>query len=108
MGDIWKCRICGKKYDDSEDAFMSHCMRGNACYNFVGTVEAIRNWIDKYQINPDFDENEKTKVVAIGEPVQNKHGEETETVVYPELYDGGHAVIDRLLSKAEAITKDSA
>lgn len=62
---------------------------GNACYNFVGEAGEIRKWIDEKQLNPYF---EKEKVVAV-----TKDGERA---VYPELYKGGHAVIDRILQGA--------
>jgi hypothetical protein len=73
------------------NGFISRQMRGNACYNFVGTPEAVKAWIDTYQLNPYF---EKEKVLAI-------YGtkESDEAVVYPELYKGGHAVIDRMLNR---------
>ena len=65
-------------------------MRGNACYNFVGTKEEIKTWIDKGQLNPNFD---KTAVLAI------PNNEKEEILVFPELYQGGHAVIDRIINK---------
>lgn len=74
-----------------ESGFSSQIMRGNACYNFIGTPEQIRTWIDKGQINPYFD---KTAVLSI----ENNEGDGV--VVYPDLYEGGHAVIDRQLAKA--------
>ena len=64
--------------------------RGNACYNFVGDPEAVRLWIDAFQMNPAFD---RSKVLAVGLDSSSK-----ETVVYPDLYQGGHAVIDRVLA----------
>lgn len=64
-------------------------MRGNACYNFVGNPEEIRQWISKEQLNPFFD---KTRVVAVGDD-----GEET--VVFSDEYKGGNAVIDRMLKR---------
>lgn len=73
-------------------------MRGNACYNFIGTPEAIRDWIDVQQLNPHFD---KSCVVAIDATKTENCGNETETVVYPELVRPGyHAVIDRLMEVA--------
>ena len=74
-----------------ESGILSRTMRGNACYNFIGTQEQIRIWIDKGQINPHFD---KTAVLSI----ENNEGDGD--VVYPDLYKGGHAVIDRQLAKA--------
>lgn len=67
--------------------------RGNACYNFVAAPETIREWIDAYQINPNFD---KSKVVAVS--VENH---EAEFVVYPELFRHDHAVISRILEKQQ-------
>jgi hypothetical protein len=68
----------------------SGVMRGNACYNLIGTPEAVRAWIDAGQINPLFD---KASVLAI-------EGDK-ETVVYPELVrEGDHAVIDRIMAEA--------
>ena len=65
----------------------SRQMRGNACYNFLGKVEEVKNTIETLQLNPFF---EKDKVLAIDE-----QGEEH--LVYSELYKGGHAVIDRII-----------
>ncbi|HSA34493.1 MAG TPA: hypothetical protein P5077_12275 [bacterium] len=73
--------------DQDRDGSPIRTMRGNACYNFVGPVEKIREWIETKQLNPKF---RKEHVVAIG-PDGN------ETVVYPDLYRSGHAVIDRIL-----------
>lgn len=64
-------------------------MRGNACYNFIGTPAIVRDWIVKNQLNPYFD---RAAVLAI-------EGE-NETVVFSDEYKGGHAVIDRLMSIA--------
>jgi len=66
-------------------------MRGGACYNFIGTLEQIQAWIDKGQLNPHFN---KAIVLAF----ENNEGDGA--VVYPDLYKGGHAVIDRQLTKA--------
>jgi len=67
-------------------------MRGNACYNFVGPADRIREWIDAKQLNPKFT---KANVLAI-------EGD-TEVIVYPEhTRSGVHAVIDRILEKQQA------
>ena len=68
-------------------------MRGNACYNFVGPADKIREWIDAKQLNPKFT---KANVLAI-------EGD-TEVVVYPDLYRSGHAVIDRVLEEQKKNT----
>lgn len=74
----------------------SGVMRGNACMNFIGTVEAIREWIDNNQLNPGF---RKDNIIAIDPDKANVCGETPETVVYPELVEPGrHAVIDRLIA----------
>jgi len=65
------------------------CMRGNACFNFVGDRDTIRQYIDEKQLNPAFDG--KANIVLC-------HGEEEEPL-YPEL-ETGHAVIRRMKEKA--------
>jgi hypothetical protein len=67
-------------------------MRGNACFNFVGSKEFVRSFIEKYQLNPEFD---KSKVLAVSSTEMN-----TEEVVFPELaIQGRHVVIDRIMQK---------
>lgn len=79
---------------DTEQAF--GVMRGSACMNFIGTVDAIREWIDNNQLNQNF---RKDNVVAINPDMTGICGDEAETVVYPELVEPGHhAVIDRLMA----------
>jgi hypothetical protein len=73
---------------DESGAVLSKVMRGNACYNFMGEPEELRGWIDANQLNPFF---EKVRVVSV---VRSE-----ERVVYPELFKGGHAVIERMLAK---------
>ena len=73
------------------DMQTSRMWRGNACLNFCGDPEAIRGWIDQYQLNSDFNEHEK----VLAHLDLNGDG----VLVYPEKYHGGHAVIDRILSK---------
>ena len=75
------------------------CFSGNACYNFVGLVEEVKAWIESGQLNPYF---ERDKVLAVA-PGKTMYEEGAETVVYPELYKGGHAVIDRILDKQEEV-----
>jgi hypothetical protein len=73
-------------------------MRGNACYNFVGPADKIREWIDAKQLNPKFT---KANVLAI-------EGD-TEVVVYPEhTRPGAHAVIDRVMKTQEENTPAAA
>lgn len=69
----------------------SGLMRGNACLNIMGTVEAIRAWWESGQLNPYCD---KVKVVAIGDGP-----EPSETPVFPEEFHGQHAIIGNLLAK---------
>ena len=87
---------------DTENHGSLNCpsvMRGNACYNFIGKIEDIRNWIDNNQLNLSFD---KSRVVAIDPDRLNLCGDSPETVVYPELVvPGNHAVIDGLMSKTK-------
>ena len=66
-------------------------MRGNACYNFVAMPLEVAAWIESGQLNPFF---ERTRVLAI-------EGD-AETVVFPEeVTRGNHAVIDRIIARAE-------
>lgn len=69
-------------------------MRGNACYNFMGTPEQVRAWIEAGQLNPFF---ETYKALAIEGQL--------ETVVFPEhVITGNHAVIDRLMTDNPEVT----
>ena len=68
--------------------------RGNALYNFVGDVEGIKKWIQEKQLNPWF---EISSVVAI--PDKNQSG--GEIPVFPEYFDGNHAVMARILAKGQ-------
>ena len=64
-------------------------MRGNACFNFIGTPASIRKWIDKNQINPHF---KKEHVMVI---VLDKNGHSlAERPAYMEM-ETAHAVINR-------------
>ena len=77
----------------------SGVMRGNACYNFIGTSQAICEWIEAGQLNPSFD---KGAVVAIDPNSIGLCGDSPETVVFPEeVRPGNHAVIDRLIEETE-------
>lgn len=80
--------LCDTDDTAPSDASGSKIMRGNAYYNFIGDKNVVKDWIEKYQLNQAF---EKERVLAI------QNGEEV--VVYPELYNGGHAVIGNLLQK---------
>ena len=79
-----------KQNGKSDGMFTSQKMRGNACFNFVGKPEAIKQWIETKQLNPFF---EKTKTVAIDG--------DKEIVVFADEYTGGHAIIDRMLAAQE-------
>lgn len=71
----------------------TNSFRGNACYNFMGTVLQVRDWMDKGQLNPAFD---KSEVLACGA------AENAEELVYPDLYqEGAHAVLDRIRDRQE-------
>ena len=75
--------------DQDRDGSPIRTMRGNACFNFVGPADKIREWIDAKQLNPKF---RKEHVLAI-------EADGAEQVVYPDLYRSGHAVIDRILEE---------
>lgn len=75
---------------DSEDGSMIH---GNACLNFIGTPEEVRNWINEKQLNPNLN---KGKIIC------RETADGTEKQVFPENYTPGeHAVIDKILKKNE-------
>lgn len=88
----WEQPVC----TDTEQC--SGVMRGNACYNFIGTPETIKTWIENNQLNPYF---EKASVVAVDPDMTTVCGDSAESVVFPdEVEPGRHAVIDRLLMAA--------
>lgn len=71
---------------------------GNACLNFVGKKEDIKNWIDENNLN----ENLNKAVILAVEDVEK----EVYSVVYPEiakerLKTENHAVIESILRKQE-------
>ena len=74
--------------DTERFGFGSCIMRGNACFNFVAPVGMIKEWIDTKQMNPHFRKGFVLSVRA------NSEGDEV--LVYPDLYTGGHAVLERL------------
>jgi hypothetical protein len=63
-------------------------MRGNALFNFVGETEFLRKYITEKQLSPLFD---KPASIGINE-------NDCETVLFPDEYKGGHAVLDRMLA----------
>lgn len=67
-------------------------MRGNACYNFVGDLATIKDLIESSQLNPFFD---VPRSLCAG--VNN----DQETPIFPELYRGGCAPMDRYIEKWE-------
>ncbi len=71
-------------------------MRGNALYNFTASPETIRAWIEAGQLNPNFEAGAVLSVPVSGDSIHD------ETPVFPELYQGGHAVMDRILDKVGA------
>ena len=70
----------------------ARCFRGNALFNFIAEPEAIRAWIDKGQLNPNFNR-------SIVLSVEADNSDSGERAVYPELYKGGHTVMDRYITK---------
>jgi len=69
----------------------SKVMRGNALYNFIGSPDQVRQWIDKGQINPNFPKQHAVAITSDG----------TEHVVYPEI-ETSHAVIQKMKVRAGA------
>ena len=69
-------------------------MRGNACFNFVGSKDFVKGFIERNQLNPNFD---KSRVLAVSATESYK-----EEIVFPEtVIPGNHAVIDRLMKKSK-------
>ncbi len=79
---------------DTDKASGCCIMRGNACLNFIGKANEIGAWFTANQMNPFC---EKVRVLAIGPEEDGLHP--TETVVFPEEYNGQHAVIGNLLAR---------
>jgi len=59
-------------------------MRGNACYNFLGTPAEVRTWIDAGQLNPNFPREHALAIEG-----------DAERAVYPEM-ETTHAVMNRV------------
>jgi hypothetical protein len=73
---------------DSDSVYFFGRMAGNALFNFVGNIEVIKKTIQEKQLNPWVEIHRAIHVTKEG----------VETVLFPELYQGGHAVIDRMLN----------
>lgn len=73
------------------DSQVGGIVRGNACLNFVGSVESIKAMFEE-QINPIF--NVHHRILAV-----SSRDDDQEQMVFPERYRGGHAVIDRILAR---------
>ncbi len=69
-------------------------MCGNACYNFLGTPEFVKNYIEKYNLNGYF--NRYDSILAHGERVTDN--DESAEPVYPET-PTTHAVVLRIREK---------
>lgn len=79
---------------DSKSPYYTGCFCGNALFNMVGDLTTIKNTIQEKQLNPWAD------ITAVIHVLRQKGQEDAiETVLFPELYQGGHAVIDRILNK---------
>ena len=72
-------------------------MRGNACYNFMGSVLEIQAWVKSGQLNPFFD---KSRVLAIDPADSSVCGKDGAVVFPDEVQQGNHAVIDRIMAQA--------
>ena len=72
--------------------------RGNACLNFIGSKEEIKNFIDFNNINEILD---KSIILAVSQTVGKGA---KEVVVYPDqVIPGSHAVIDRVLQSEKVV-----
>jgi hypothetical protein len=67
-------------------------MRGNACYNFVGDLASIKALIETCQLNPFFD---------VPRSLCNGVNNDQEIPIFPDLYRGGCAPMDRYIEKME-------
>jgi hypothetical protein len=73
---------------DSEQGGGSYVVCGNACFNFLGDPQAVRQYIDDHNLNPYF--NRHDAVLAHGNRVST--GGDSAIPVYPEV-PTTHAVI---------------
>ena len=81
---------------DSDLYRSGRIMRGNACFNFVGeSKEIVAKFIIQNQLNPWF---EIWRSLYVGNMMDI---DVEEKVIFPDLYPGSHAVIDRILAKKE-------
>lgn len=71
---------------------------GNACINLAGDPAVLKEWIETKNLNPLFGDRLKSNILLHkAEDGCNDDG----TLLYPELYEGGHAVINRILANQE-------
>lgn len=76
---------------DTDDE-VRRIVRGNACFNFVGDAEVVRDYIDTKNLNPG-----ARKEIAL---IVNPKKDDGEELLYPELAaKSGHAVIQRIVKK---------
>jgi len=57
---------------------------GNACINMLGTPEQIKEFIDKFNLNPEFDKSVVNSILRC-DPEQKDYHQQIEKLVYPEL-----------------------
>ncbi len=74
-----------------DGVFTSKLMLGNACFNFMGSADFVKNYIEKYNLNTNFSKWES--ILAHGDLVTDK--DEDATPVYPEV-PTTHAVVNRV------------
>ena len=72
-------------------------MRGNACYNFVGDLASIKALIETCQLNPFFD---------VPRSLCNGVNNDQEIPIFPELYRGGCAPMDRYIDGMKVVEKE--
>jgi len=77
-------------------------MHGNACYNFVGNADTIKDWIENHAARPVSDSAKAKIVLHLANEDGAEHALATEKLLYPEI-DCTHAVINRI---KEAYTLD--
>ena len=84
------------KTDQEQDKTAGYMMCGNACFNFLGDPNFVRDFIDKNNINEYFARHDT--ILAHGDKVIATSTNESGIPVYPEA-PTTHAVVQRLREK---------
>lgn len=79
---------------------------GNACYNFAGTPEEIRELILTRNLNSEFTAFDSVLAIPPGDEARTWYDRKRETCAFPEE-PTGHAVVQRIREKESATTPDN-